>query len=209
MEHDTTIPEEWRPVGGYEGWYSVSSLGSVRRDVDGKGTYAGRVLNTKIPANGYLQVGLSNERGGKQSSHSIHVLVATAFLSPRPEGYGVNHINGNKIDNRVCNLEWVTPKQNSEHAVALGLMPSGDRSSSRLHPDSYPRGDKHYARLRPEVMARGSANGNAKLTEEIVREILNSAENRITLANRYGLNKETISRIRRRECWLHVTEANT
>jgi hypothetical protein len=201
----TTDHEEWRPVVGYEGWYSVSSLGRVRRDMPGRCTSAGRVLHTKAPTSGgYLQVSLSRSTGGKQTTLSIHTLVAVAFLTPRPEGHSINHINGIKTDNRVSNLEWVTPKQNSQHAVALGLMPAGDRSSPRLYPDRYPKGDTHHARLRPEVMARGSANGNSKLTDEIVREIRASTEDRAVLAARYNLNKETVSRVRLRQCWKHV-----
>jgi hypothetical protein len=53
------------------------------------------------------------ERGGKR--HSIHVLVCEAFHGPRPEGMVVDHINHDRLDNRACNLRWVTRSQNHKH----------------------------------------------------------------------------------------------
>jgi hypothetical protein len=50
-------------------------------------------------------------------------LVAENFIGKRPKGYEINHKDGKKSNNRLNNLEWVTPKENYHHAVKLGLMP--------------------------------------------------------------------------------------
>ncbi len=204
----TTVLEEWRPVVGYEGWYSVSNLGRVRREKGGCGTRAGKILNTQCPSSsGYLQVGLSTGRSATQRSLAVHVLVAETFLGARPDGCGVNHLNGLKTDNRAANLEWATPKQNSEHAVAHGLMPSGDRSSARRHPESY-RGPNYQPPAPPRGRAKGSRNGVAKLTEADVAVILASPETQPVLAARYGVAQTTISKIVRRVLWEHVVPAD-
>lgn len=102
--------EIWLSIQEYSN-YEISSQGRVRRRL------TGQIL---IPwkANGYLYVGLRNERGRKNKS--IHRLVAEAFLGVHPE-LEVNHIDGDKENNSVENLEWCTSSYNIRHAMALGL----------------------------------------------------------------------------------------
>lgn len=197
--------EEWRPVVGYQDWYSVSNIGRVRRDMAGTRTKPGRLLKSWVEQNGYVRVGLS--RGTHQSLrfHFVHKLVAEAFIGARPDGHGINHLNGDKTDNRPANLEWSTPKRNSEHAVQTGLMPNGDRSSRRLHPDHYPRGDEHHTRRDPDSVQRGVRNGMSKLDEDAVRDILTSPLAGVALAEKYGVGTSLISQVRRRQIWRHVT----
>lgn len=126
------MEEEWRDIEGYKGEYQVSNLGHVRA-LNFK-SINGRVcpMTLRPKENGYLCVGLVKTRMGKgrkpRKMHYIHRLVAQAFI-PNPENKPeVNHINGNKKDNRVQNLEWCTRKENDDHArYVLGHTPKNPR----------------------------------------------------------------------------------
>ena len=101
--------ENWRDIPGYEGLYRVSDQGrvfSVRNGITLK------QQNTK----GYAAVALC-QSGAKLVK--VHRLVAMAFI-PNPEGKPtVNHINENKMDNRVCNLEWATNAEQNVHGTRI------------------------------------------------------------------------------------------
>jgi len=122
------VAEEWRAVPGWEGYYSVSNLARVRREAREpvgrrqKGRPA-RILSTRFhPLRRYAAVHLF--RDGKCIDAYVHVLVAAAFLGPKPEGRDVNHIDGHRQHNAASNLEYVTRSENQRHALALGLRPS-------------------------------------------------------------------------------------
>jgi hypothetical protein len=118
----STEKETWKEVVGYEGIYSVSSFGNVRRDVGGTGRCkAGRILKPS-PSHGYMRLNLCFR--GKVKFAFIHILVAAAFIGECPEGMEVNHENGIKSDNSVENLKYVTPSQNIRHAFSTGLNKS-------------------------------------------------------------------------------------
>jgi hypothetical protein len=70
---------------------------------------------------GYLRVNL------QRRLHSIHVLVAATFLGPRAEGYQVNHKDGDKFNNSIENLEYVTAAENNQHAYDTGLRDIGEK----------------------------------------------------------------------------------
>lgn len=81
---------------------------------------------------GYLRVGLSNSRQGKKAVKKVHRLVAEAFL-PNPNNLEeVNHIDGNKANNTVSNLEWVSRQQNMQHSWDSGLRESHRKVLSDL-----------------------------------------------------------------------------
>jgi hypothetical protein len=86
-----------------------------------------RELKLVLDGTGYFIVSLISDEGIKVKV-SVHRLVAMAYL-PNPEGkQHVNHINGIKTDNRLCNLEWATPLENTRHAIRTGLKDVRQRS---------------------------------------------------------------------------------
>lgn len=111
------MTEQWKEC--LEGFYEVSDLGRVRRAKPGRGTQVGKILKPRPQKSGYVQVG-PWIRGIQKSSY-IHKLVAVAFLGPCPEDKEVNHSNGDKHNNAVTNLEYVTHLDNSHHAFRNGF----------------------------------------------------------------------------------------
>lgn len=116
------VMEEWKAIKGYEGAYSVSNLGRVmahRRSVAFGNTVRmtrEHVLSQKDNGTGYLKVSLNI--GNKRKSMFVHRLVADAFLEKPVCGkYEVNHIDYNKHNNEVSNLEWVTRADNIKHSI--------------------------------------------------------------------------------------------
>lgn len=111
------VKEEWKSIEGYEGLYEISNLGRVRshdRVSNGK-IRKGRMLKQVITGGGYYHVCLSKNGVFKQCR--VHRLVATAFV-PNPDAKEtVNHINEDKLDNRACNLEWLTLSENVRYGT--------------------------------------------------------------------------------------------
>jgi hypothetical protein len=191
IEYPPDLPgEKWRPVVEYEGLYSVSNMGRVRREKPGVRTRVGLLLRAS-PRGGYPAVTLFKD--GRKRGGSLHILVARAFLGPCPPDYQVNHIDGVKTNPRLDNLEYETPKGNMQHAVRTGLYPAGDRNGQRLH---------------PERVARGERNGFAKLTADAAREIraryAQGGVSQRALAQEYGVHQQTVQRITSGRGWKHV-----
>lgn len=150
---DSTQIEEWRPVVGWEGLYEVSNIGRVRRlsrvttRKDGTlQTWPDRIMSLPLNSWGYPSVGLT--RDGRKSTALVHRLVAFAFIGPG--GPEVNHKDGDKTNARVSNLEWVTSKQNKEHAWGIGLR---NRSHLPIHYGVKANG----AKLTPETVLAARA----------------------------------------------------
>jgi DNA-binding transcriptional regulator YiaG len=121
MQHQCNGDEEWRPAVDWEGIYEVSCFGHIRRIAPRKDrrrpveVFTPRPLKPRVRGD-YLSVSLSY---GPDSLSwvQIHILVALAFLGPRPSAdCTVNHRNGEKLDNRAANLEWSTRREQQEHA---------------------------------------------------------------------------------------------
>lgn len=128
---------------------------------------------------GYLRVQLSSRRLGKEGTPSLHLLVAAAFLGPRPEDREVNHIDGNKLNNAVSNLEYVTRAENVRHSFRLGLVP------------------------RPS----GAAHHNSKLSEDdvvAIRAMRAGGERLATIAARFGVTESNVCLICKGHGWVHV-----
>jgi hypothetical protein len=117
---DIFVQEVWRPISGYEGLYSVSNLGRIRNELGfDKRWFAGRILEGTKTKKGYIRIALSRE--GKKKFYRVHCLVASAFIGKCPTGMQVNHKDLNKSNNRLDNLEDMTPLQNIRHFYSSGL----------------------------------------------------------------------------------------
>lgn len=108
------LNEKWKPVVGFEGKYEVSDLGNVR-SINYLRTGKTKILSPGINR-GYLHVVLWKD--GKGKHYYVHNLVVTVFKGPIPPGMQVNHINEDKTDNRLSNLEVVTHKENLNWGTA-------------------------------------------------------------------------------------------
>lgn len=184
--------EIWKDIAQFNGKYQVSNLGNVRsvtRTVTQRSpkggvsvrTLKGKTLKPKVTKNGYLELRLWAENS-KGISVRVHRLVAEAFI-PNPENKPqVNHKNGNKVDNSVDNLEWVTCQENVQHATKNGMI-------------AYLRGEQHQ---------------NTTLTESDVRFIRehymyrDAKWNTTTLAKKFGISIQTVLNIANGKVWNHL-----
>jgi len=101
--------EEWKIITYKGDEISVSSYGRVARN--------SRILK-QSSSSGRFKVAV----GEKRSAVLVHKLVALTFIGERPEGYDIDHVNGNRLDNRAINLEYVTHEENINRAIKLGLI---------------------------------------------------------------------------------------
>ena len=113
------MEELWKDVKGYEGQYKVSNLGNVK-SLKYLHHNKEAIIKGGIKKTGYRQVILS--KNYKNKYVSVHRLVAEAFIPNPLNKPQINHINGNKLDNRVGNLEWCTGSENVIHAYKTGLQ---------------------------------------------------------------------------------------
>jgi len=120
-----------KAIKDYEGLYSVTVDGDVYSHISNK------FLKPNIGKNGYGLVTLCDKE--KRCSHYIHRLVATAYIDKPSDDLVVNHKDGDKLNNRVSNLEWVTYSENLDHAYYTSL-----RSTSRKYSDEFVSKVYHY-----------------------------------------------------------------
>ena len=167
------MEEKWKDIKGFEGFYQVSNFGRVKSlgGWCGSAKRREKIRATSLTKDGYAKVRLMHQ--GKDKTMRVHRLVAEAFI-PNPEGKTtINHIDGNKENNRVDNLEWADRTEQMIHAYDIGLKTS----------------------------IVGSSNVNAKLTDDQVREIRKlyvpySREfSTVALAKKYGVTNRVIGLI--------------
>lgn len=122
----TNLQEIWKDIEGYEGLYQISNLGRVYsfdRVIPSKaGSTMVRKAKYLVLCNrrGYVAVTLIN-LNSKKKQITVHRLVAQHFIDNPENKRCVNHIDGNKRNNRVDNLEWATDSENAQHAFKTGL----------------------------------------------------------------------------------------
>lgn len=173
----------WKSVVGYEGIYEVSNHGSVRRIKSWRGGFPKLQISSCISNSGYVRFELNT--GGKGRKFSAHRLVSEAFIGLIPDGYCVNHKDGNRLNNHVENLEIVTHADNSRHSVhVLGKAP--------------PKFEKTF---------RGESSKRSKLSNAAVHEIRNTPNFRGRIkvfAEKFGVSVRTINYVISREGWAHL-----
>ena len=113
------MEEVWRDIKGFEGLYQVSNSGKVK-SLNFHRENRECELKSKVTKDGYYETALS--KNGKYKYIRTHRLVAMAFCENPNNKNEVNHIDGNKLNNRADNLEWVTSSENQKHAYKLGLQ---------------------------------------------------------------------------------------
>lgn len=117
------VNERWKPIQGYDGEYLISDHGrvkSVKKYVNDELLIRHKIIAPHITHNNYMRITLSYK--GKKRKHYVARLVAEHFVDkPQREKLQVNHRDGNKLNNHYLNLEWVTAKENVQHAFDQGL----------------------------------------------------------------------------------------
>lgn len=170
--------EIWKDIKGFEGYYQISNYGNVRSltRFDGIRERKGQQIKPVLKYNGYLQVGLRKNCSRKYVS--IHRLVAIHFIDNPENKTQVNHIDCNKQNNHVSNLEWVSSKENLLHAREHGLR------------DNMPKGKNHPC--------YGMYGERSKSAKKIVRYNRNTGETKLynakILAKEDGFDVTSISK---------------
>lgn len=119
---------EWKPIKDYEDLYLVSNTGLVKSLHWGKEKLLKQVIRSKNYQ--YYFVGLLKNK--KRKYFAVHRLVAQAFIENVNNYTQVDHLDGNKLNNNANNLEWVTPKENTNRAWKLGLAKYTNRRKEKL-----------------------------------------------------------------------------
>lgn len=158
----------WKPISGTR--YEVSNCGGVRR--------GGRRIKGWLNERGYRRISIRID--DKQYQRFLHHLVAEAFIGPRPEWTVLNHIDGDKGNNSAWNLEYISPKQNVEHATALGLYPKGE--------------DNPYSRLTESQVVK-------------ILRILKGPHNKSEMSRQFRITRQTIRLIERGKRWAYLQSA--
>ena len=171
----------WKSVLGFEGYYEISENGiikSLEKEVNNSKTtkrvVKERIRKPYVTKKGYVQIMLSKHKINYK--FYIHRLVAINFIDNPDNKLEVNHIDGNKQNNHVSNLEWCTRSENNKHSFSIGLKKA----------------------------TKGSLSGMSKLTEEEVLEIRNSNLSRRELRLKYKVGTTTIQGILTRKSWQHI-----
>jgi len=162
-----------RPIPRWPG-YLASPAGEVfsvkRRTM--------RKLRQSPDTGGYLVISLS--KNGRSCTKRVHALILETFVGPRPAGYESRHLNGNKTDNRACNLRWGTHRENTFDAIDHGTQ---------------------------VCLRRGEDHGSSKTTDDAVvriRTMYAGGVAQMALAKLFGLHQTTISKIVNRKTWTHM-----
>ncbi len=175
--------EIWKDVNGFEGYYAVSNTGKIksipRFIFNGKGYFKtkDKIIRPVFDSCGRQQAHL--HKNNIRTTSYVHRIVGKAFI-PNPDNLPqINHIDGNKINNHVNNLEWCDNLYNQRHSWAIGLR-------------------------KPNL---GEKSGTCKLTTEdvlAIRESFSRGVRNKDLAIKYNVKRSTISAITNRINWRHV-----
>lgn len=180
------MEEIWKDVVGYQGFYQISSSGKVKsllRKVSHRGrllTVKERLLSLCKSGNGYLVVSLCDRVSTKK--RYIHSLVAEAFLKKKDGDNCINHLDLNKENNLVSNLEWTTLAENNRHALRYG--------KKAVYP-----------------CRQGEKSSTFKTTDADVRKMLIMHKEGLgasAIAKKFNLSRHLVYNVVHRKTWKHV-----
>lgn len=178
MANDDDNAEEWRVIPDFKS-YEISNHGRVRLARSFKQYPKGHLLKLKKNIDGYYVVNLRKDK--RYYEFRINRLVLMTFKGPSPNRtYHAAHNDGNRINNRIENLRWATPRENEQDKVFHGTLKGAHK------------GERHH---------------NAKLTDDLVKKIRDERANGMTfiaIAEKYGLKKLTIYDAITGNTWSHV-----
>lgn len=161
-----------KEIENYNGVYTISNMGVVHKT--GVGNMALHMDNK-----GYQRVRLTNSNGVR-ATHKVHRLVASAFIANIENKLQVNHIDGDKTNNEVSNLEWCTNKENTQHAIKNGLFVKVPKEQfEKMH----------------KIVATKRATFTIDEASEICEAVDRSGASMRELADYLGIYHTTISRI--------------
>ena len=163
MEIAYSSLEIWKDIINFAN-FECSNYGNIRNK------RTNNILKGHTRSDGYKEVRI------KGKNYLYHRIVAMTWLKNHNNFEQINHIDGNKTNNKVCNLEWCTPKQNLEHAANIGLM------------------------------SRGSNRYNSKLIESDIydiRELIKNGKTILEISKLYNVSFQLISNIKRNKVWRH------
>jgi hypothetical protein len=166
------MTEQWKDIEGYNGLYRISTMGRVK---------SFHKKNAKILSPVFYgdYYGVQLCINGNKKKHYIHRLVAESFIINCDNKNQINHIDGNKLNNTVSNIEWCTASENRLHAVDTGLL-----------------------------KVRGESNPQSKLTKEDVLEIRGmygtGCFSQYQIADMYDVAVMQINRIVNNKAWTHI-----
>lgn len=110
--------------------YEVSTYGRIKNSI------TNQILKGRLCKNGYLQVSIKIKDTNKFQNRYIHRLVAQYWISNPEKKKEVNHKDGNKENNNINNLEWVTPSENQKHRHSIGINKTSNRKIAKINPDT-------------------------------------------------------------------------
>lgn len=163
--------ETFKKIPNYEGLYQVSNFGNVKRFYQNGKT---RILKQSIDRCGYKHLELCKD--GKEKFFNVHRVIAKVFIPNEEDKPCVNHLDGNKLNNNVSNLQWCTHSENTQHAYNTGL----------------------------KTPVRGESHKLSKLKECDVVNIRDSNLSAKELSKIYKVHFATIYRVKNNIRWTHV-----
>jgi len=120
-DNGVTCVEQWKDIPDYEGYYQISNLGRVKSlektliVSERKRFYKPLIKKSHISKRGYLEIGLC--KNGSGFKNKIHRLIAISFIDNPRKHPQVNHIDSNRLNNKISNLEWVNNRENACHRL--------------------------------------------------------------------------------------------
>lgn len=161
-------------INNYITEYTINKKGVVRNP-------NGKIMKLNINSNGYYTFAISSKK--KKYRKYLHRALAECFIPNHENKKCVNHINGNKLDCRIENLEWVTEKENSKHAYDMGLSQPTSGSCEK--------------------------NNRTKLTNNLVHEIcsfIDMGESNIEISKKMNISYNIIKQIRNGYTWKDISK---